>query len=243
MVHDSNAGLGWRFPSFIVRVKVSAQQSDGLCWLSDVRSAMVNARGAAVRLVEVERRADLLLIVGATEWVERFIRQSRQAGDPTPIVVLDISAKSRTNVQILEAGADDCLACPFDPAELRARVLAVMRRLGNGLTRGHEIAADCETLRIRVRDVEARVSRKQFDIFMYLAEHRERWVHTDEIIATVSGTHHEPTTSLVRVQIHALRKAFGVERDCIRCDGRKSYMLSLIAGAQDRHDLRSASAE
>jgi DNA-binding response OmpR family regulator len=71
-------------------------------------------------------------------------------------------------------------------------------------------------------------------IFVCLAERRERWVHSDEIVAIVSGTHHAATTSLVRVQIHALRNALRSARDCIQSDGHKSYMLSLANGPAAR---------
>jgi DNA-binding response OmpR family regulator len=65
----------------------------------------------------------------------------------------------------------------------------------------------------------------------------DRWVHSTEIIKAVCGTHHDPMTSLVRVQICALRKALGSERGCIRGDGRKSYMLTLSMTARERVDL------
>ncbi|MEI9952236.1 MAG: winged helix-turn-helix domain-containing protein [Pseudomonadota bacterium] len=172
----------------------------------------------------------MLLIAGAADWVENLVRQLRERGDAMPIVVLNDRLQNGENARILDAGADDCLACPFDSAELRARVRAIMRRRSGDLTRDLEIGADFETLRIRVRDVDARVSRKQFEIFLLLAERREHWVHSDEIIAAVSGTHHDPASSVVRVQIHALRKAVGAARECIRCDGHKSYMLSLATG-------------
>jgi DNA-binding response OmpR family regulator len=229
MAQVSNAGSGWQSASSVIRVRMSVQPHIGLSWSSAAHSALQGPPSAGVRLVEVEQDADLLLIVGTVEWAERFIRQSRGAGDPTPILVLNGSAAIKANAQILDAGADDCLACPFDSAELLARVRAVTRRLRNGRSCGIEIAADREMLRIRLRDVEARVSRRQFDVFVCLAERRERWVHSDEIIATVSGTHHEAEASLVRVHIHGLRKALREAGECIRSDGRKRYMLSFTA--------------
>jgi len=231
MAQTPNAGSGWQSPGSVLRVRLCAEAHVGLGWSSAAHAALEGAAGPRVRIVEGEQHADLLLIAGTAEWAEGFVRHSRAAGDATPIVVLDSSVEKGANARILDAGADDCLACPFDSAELRARVRAVLRRLGNGVARSLEIAANCETLRIRVRDVEARVSRRQFEIFMCLAEHRERWVHSDQIIAAVCGTHHDPGTSLVRVQIHGLRKAIGEARECIRCDGHKRYMLTLATTA------------
>ncbi|HYQ41903.1 MAG TPA: winged helix-turn-helix domain-containing protein [Polyangiaceae bacterium] len=226
VIHDSRVASGWQLTSPVVRVGLSAEPPIGLRYLTEVRSMLERIGSSTMRLVEVDQRADLWLISGTVNWAEGFVRKSRAVGDAKPIVALDICPESGANVRILDAGADDCLACPFDPVELRARIQAIMRRQGSGLWRCPEIATNSDALRIRVREVEAQVSRKQFEIFSCLAQRRGHWVHTDEIIAIVSGTHHDRQTSLVRVQIHALRKALGAERDCIRSDGRKSYMLT-----------------
>ena len=228
----SSVASGWQLPSSVHRVWLNFQEQIGSRLLDETRSALAGAFGADVRLAEAKHGADLYLIAGAAEWAEGFTRQSRGVGDPTAIVVLNVTPSNGWNTRILDAGADECLACPFDADDLRARIQAVMRRLRPALLRSSEIAADPATLRIRVRDVETRVSRKQFEVFVHLAEHRERWVHSDEIIAAVSGTHHDPTTSLVRVQMHALRKALGAAREFIRCDGHRSYMLTQSASGR-----------
>jgi len=231
MVAGRNLDSGWQFPRSVTRVEVVTRGDDGRRLLDEATVALERAHDVAVCPVESGVRSDLRLVVGAAEWAEDFIRQSRAAGDPVPLVVITVTSEGDSTTRLLNAGADDCLPYPFDPSELLARVHAVIRRSEGPLQRCAEIAIDRANLRIRVRDVEARVSRRQLEIFTHLAEHRERWVHTDEIIAGACGTHHDPATSLVRVQIHALRKALGAAGGCIRCDGHKSYMLSLEATA------------
>lgn len=227
MAEASTTGSGWQIPSSAIRVRLELQPDlPPVCALT-ARAAFGTAAGAGTRLVELEQSADLLLAVGTAEWAAGFIQQFRRAGATKPIVVLNSDAENRANAPILDAGADDCLACPFESVELLARVRAVARRSRKGISSDLEIAVDCETCRVRLRDIEAQVSPRQFAIFMCLAEQRERWVHSDEIILAVCGTHHKPDTSLVRVQIHALRKALGPMRECIRCDGHKRYMLTL----------------
>jgi DNA-binding response OmpR family regulator len=221
----------WQVQCPVVRVGLAGDEQTGVSCLNETRSVLEATAGMAMRLVEVGCAPDLLLVAGPAEWAQRFIGRSRGVGDPIPIVAINLTPGNGSTSRILDAGADDCLAWPFDPSELAARMKAVMRRIGNAWARCPEIAADRGTLRIRVREVEARVSRMQFDIFVCLAESRERWVHSDEIIATVSRTHHHSTTSLVRVQIHGLRKALGARRACIRCDGRRSYMLTMAEPA------------
>ncbi|KQP22644.1 response regulator transcription factor [Pseudorhodoferax sp. Leaf267] len=56
------------------------------------------------------------------------LRQARQRGDRTPVLVL--TARNRTEERIagLDAGADDYLGKPFDLAEVEARLRALVRR-------------------------------------------------------------------------------------------------------------------
>ena len=234
--------LGWQSPSALVRVRLNAQEGRGSACSAEIRRMLI-ARDATVRLLEVEQAPDLLLIAGSGRWAEEFTSRCRASGDPTPLIALNFTPKDGSNSRILDAGADDCALYPIEPSELRARVQAVMRRVGNAWLRCPELAIDRDSLRVRVRAVEARVSRKQFEIFVCLAEHRERWVHSDEIIATVSGTHHDPASSLVRVQICALRKALGEARSCIRSDGNRRYMLTLADPLAKSGTFRIAATE
>lgn len=57
---------------------------------------------------------------------------------PVPIVVVSARAQVSERVRGLQAGADDYLAKPFDPAELGARIEAVLRRAARGATNGFD---------------------------------------------------------------------------------------------------------
>jgi two-component system alkaline phosphatase synthesis response regulator PhoP len=55
-------------------------------------------------------------------------RSLRRAGRKTPIIMLTAKTQEAEKVMGLEWGADDYITKPFSPAELRARVKAVLRR-------------------------------------------------------------------------------------------------------------------
>lgn len=227
-MRPARSASGWEPLSSLLRVALTVQSEAELRGVVADRLALEGGRELDVRLVTAARAADLLIIAGKADWLRQIVRESRAIGDIQPIVAINVTPAAGATAQILDAGADDCLSFPFESVELGARVRAVMRRSGSAWQRCPEIAADRAGRRIRVHGVEASVSPKQLDIFICLAERRDRWVHSDEIIAIVSGTCHQPASSLVRVQIHALRKALGAARACLRSDGRKSYMLSLV---------------
>ncbi len=56
------------------------------------------------------------------------VRRMRAARIETPAVVMSAQAKADTKVRAFGAGADDFICKPFDPAELQARLRAIMRR-------------------------------------------------------------------------------------------------------------------
>jgi DNA-binding response OmpR family regulator len=57
----------------------------------------------------------------------KLIRMSKLIGQ-TPIVVLSSAVDSVTRIACLEQGADSCMAKPFNPLEVRAKLNAVLRR-------------------------------------------------------------------------------------------------------------------
>ena len=56
------------------------------------------------------------------------LREARQRGDRTPVVVLTARDRTEQRIAGLDAGADDYLGKPFDLAEVEARLRALMRR-------------------------------------------------------------------------------------------------------------------
>jgi DNA-binding response OmpR family regulator len=60
------------------------------------------------------------------------LRQLRQGGNWTPIILLTQIGEASERTMALEEGADDYLNKPFDPHELVARIHAVLRRARPG---------------------------------------------------------------------------------------------------------------
>src|SRR5574343_241940 len=56
------------------------------------------------------------------------LRSLRAAGNPLPVLVLTARDATSDRIAGLDAGADDYLVKPFDVAELKARLRALLRR-------------------------------------------------------------------------------------------------------------------
>src|SRR5688572_26275008 len=71
-------------------------------------------------------------------------RALRKANNETPVIMLTARVLETDKIRGLELGADDYITKPFSPAELRARIQAVLRRYRKGSANGVHRFADFE---------------------------------------------------------------------------------------------------
>jgi DNA-binding response OmpR family regulator len=107
--------------------------------------------------------------------------------DSSAAGVLIISARDSLDdkVQGLELGADDYLAKPFHLSELSARLRAIIRRRhfqGNRHIVFRELTVFPDENQVLVRDEPLTLTRKEYDLLLYLLAHPNR-VLTKESIA------------------------------------------------------------
>lgn len=85
---------------------------------------------AALQRLMASASTDLIVLDPGLHQGEglEICRRLRGGGDETPIIMLSRKATEIDRIVGLEVGADDYLAKPFHPRELRARMHAVLRR-------------------------------------------------------------------------------------------------------------------
>lgn len=104
-------------------------------------------------------------------------REIRAANIATPIIVLSAVTDVKSRVELLSIGADDYLMKPFSLLELRARVLALMRRtpdsiFGAGKLSVGDLTIDLGGRRVQRAGRDIPLRRKEFDILTYLIRNR-----------------------------------------------------------------------
>jgi two-component system response regulator ResD len=138
-------------------------------------------------------------------------RRLRAGGGSGPAVIM-LSGKAEESDRILglRLGADDYVVKPFSPAELVARVGAVLRRMGREpgpeapLGAG-DLDLDPAARRVRVRGVDVRLTQREFDLLLFLARHPGQVFSRDELMRSIWQYSFYTDTSTVTVHMRRLR--------------------------------------
>ena len=157
-------------------------------------------------------RADLLITDLAMPNVDGVELCRRVRGlSEMPIIVLSVRNEETTKVAALDAGADDYVTKPFGSDELLARVRAQLRRAPSPGTaqpviEEGDFRIDLETRSVTVAGREVRLTPKEFDLLVFLAQHARKVVTTRKLLAGVWGGNSTEQPEYARVFIAHLRK-------------------------------------
>jgi DNA-binding response OmpR family regulator len=106
--------------------------------------------------------------------------------------IIIISAKDSLDDKIagLKLGADDYLPKPFHLSELSARIEAVIRRKsfqGGNVFTLNELSFDLAARTVTVNGAPVDLTRKEYDLLLYLASRRNRVISKNAIAEKISG--------------------------------------------------------
>jgi two-component system KDP operon response regulator KdpE len=174
----------------------------------DVLTAMGGR--AAVETAERERPDLIVLDLGLPDMdgvdVCRIVRESSNV----PIVVLSARGAESDKVSALDLGADDYVTKPFGAEELLARIRVALRRSdtppgSQPIARGGLII-DRERFRVLRDGEEVRLTPKEFELLIYLAQHPGRVLTHRTILKAIWGPHAVDQPEHLRVLIGTLRR-------------------------------------
>ena len=134
----------------------------------------------------------------------------REAGDKTLVLMLTARDAVENRVEGLESGADDYLVKPFAPAELVARIHALLRRPSVSLQDERLVYADLSldpvTRETRRGDRSFELTTKEFDLLRYLLRHPRQVLLREQILQEVWGYDFGGDDNVLEVYIGYLRK-------------------------------------
>jgi DNA-binding response OmpR family regulator len=139
------------------------------------------------------------------------LRQLRQRSD-TPAIVLAEGRQAAGRIDALEAGADDCLEEQFEPAELVARLRAVLRRVNvesaarRRRLRMADLTLDPSTRVVDCRGMRVTLSATECDLLATLMRAAGRVVSRDEFGTALYQRKLEADERSVDIRISHLRR-------------------------------------
>ena len=154
---------------------------------------------------------DLILLDGMLPGMDGFevLKTIRQYSD-VPIIMLTARSQEMDKVTGLMTGADDYVTKPFSPAELTARVDALMRRSGGASVDVGEIEQPPFLLNTRNRTLEKngqriKLTQVEYSIMKMFMENPGKALSREEILDLVWGHDYFGELKIVDVNIRRLR--------------------------------------
>ena len=156
----------------------------------------------------------------------------RKEGLKIPVLFLTARDSLEDRVKGLDFGGDDYLVKPFQAAELKARIRALLRRSGS-LTTDQTIKYRGIELLGKERDIlvdgeSIKLTAKQYELLEYLIQNKGVILTKEQIYDRVWGFDSDTTVAIVEVFMHHLRKKlepFGYHADIKTIRG-VGYMLN-----------------
>ena len=181
---------------------------------------MQAASGDSMRAALAERIPDVVLLdvrLGREDGLAlaRFLRERYTLG----IIMVTAAGDVVDRVIGLEVGADDYIAKPFDPRELRARLRSVMRRAAVGTAAKTEAAATARRVSIgrctldlaayRLLDADGReiaLTSMEFELLKVFIDHPNQVLSRDQLLNTTRNRDWQPFDRSIDIRIARLRR-------------------------------------
>ena len=167
-----------------------------------------------------------------------WLGQLRTAAPGAMVLILSALGQASSRIEGLDQGADDYLAKPFEPAELTARVRALLRR--TEAAHADEVLSFGELqIRVQARTVHAAqthvpLSPREFDLLVYFARNHGNVVTRMQLLEHVWNLHFDPQTNVVDVHVGRLRRKLeaALGHSPIRTERGQGYIFAPAADGQ-----------
>ena len=177
----------------------------------DVESA---ATGLAGLEAVIANDPDVVILdLGLPDVDGQEVLKMIRAVSAVPVIVATARDDETEIVRGLDAGADDYVVKPFSAEQLEARIRAVMRRGGAGELRETievgELSIDPQAREAKLSDRDLELTRKEFDLLLYLAERAGTVIGKRELLAEVWRQPYGGADKTVDVHLSWVRRKLG----------------------------------
>ncbi|MFY0405415.1 response regulator transcription factor [Solicola sp. PLA-1-18] len=171
--------------------------------------------GAEAIAAAVDQRPDIVVLdLGLPDIDGADVLKMLRAISDVPVIIATARDDEREVVRLLDAGADDYVIKPFSAAQVEARVRAVLRRSGATSKRGAHVEVgrlriDRSARQARLDGTDLKLSRKEFDLLLALAENVGTVMSKRDLLAQVWQMPWGGADRTVDVHLSWLRRKLG----------------------------------
>lgn len=168
--------------------------------------------GADALTLNRQAKPDLVILdLGLPDLDGLDVIKQLRATSAVPIIVLSVRNDESGKVAALDNGADDYVTKPFGVEEMLARIRTALRhRLqeqGHGpVFQNGDLSIDFLQRSVKLRGTELRLSRREYDLLRFLAEHVGKVITHQQLLTAVWGEAHRNDVEYLRVYVRQLRQ-------------------------------------
>lgn len=166
-----------------------------------------------------EKDIDIVLLDLMLPGIDGFkaCQEIRDISESVGIIMLTARTQEKDKVKGLVVGADDYLAKPFSMAELEARIISLLRRIGVTGEKGKPILKsgpfqlDLTKKKLSFTDRDIKLTPTEYSILRYLISNKNQVISRDELLNKVWGVDYVGDIKVVDVNVRRIRSK--IERD------------------------------
>ncbi len=202
----------------------------------DGEEALIAAREEVPDLILLDW---MLPLIPGIEVCRQFRRTS--STQDVPIIMLTARGEEPDKLRGLDSGADDYVTKPFSPAELLARIRAMLRRsrrtFAGETLEFEDLMMDLTRHRVRRGEREVHLGPTEFRLLQHLLRQPGRVFSREQLLDAVWGRDIYVEERTVDVHIRRLRRALnaGDEADLIRTVRSAGYSLDRPSASRPGH--------
>lgn len=164
------------------------------------------------------------------------IRKIREdpIGSKIPIILVSVQSSDIHKIIGLESGADDFVSKPFNPAELLARINAVLRRTRSSGKKSNTViddgtfTLDVDTRKATLKKNPIVLTPKEFTLLTLFIREKGNALSRDMLSAKIWEQSNIETSRTIDVHIGRLRKKLGKYASLIETVGKIGYRYNPI---------------
>ena len=186
----------------------------------------VQTCGSAMEAQESIRKNQFDLIV--LDWMLpqisglEFLKSLQASGSKIPVLMVTAKTEPQDIVAGLEAGADDYVTKPFEPAIFTARLKALLRRAqkptagtSSDMIKVGGIEMNLATYEVKIENEVVHLTPSEFKILSQMLQGRGRVLTREHLIEVVQGEGISVTGRTIDTHVFGLRKKMGAQADWI----------------------------